>query len=142
MENQSLVPHPVDLVESDLADSRRLLAHCMENAFDLKGVTVNTRMEYMAAATRLLRHNAQAATLLLREAHTCLRDERQRPKPPGSVCRKRRPGETGASGWGNDYRDRYLKEDEAAKILKTTPDAEDGEKNSKSTVAGPNIRFP
>jgi hypothetical protein len=92
----------VDLIEEDLAQSRKLLADAMDGALDHTGTYVNVRLQYMAAATRLLRHNAQAAGLLLREAHTCIADMQRRPKPPPSMRRPRRP-EDGDRDWFIDF---------------------------------------
>jgi hypothetical protein len=131
---QSPVPHPVDLIEEDLAHSRKLLADAMDGALDHTGTYVNVRLQYMAAATRLLRHNAQAAGLLLREAHTCIADMQRRPKPPPSMRRPRRP-EDGDRDWFIDYDEPRT---DADKISKTTSAAATGEKISKTT-SGPGI---
>ena len=67
-------PHPVHVLSEDLNESRKLLATCLAVANDPER-QYNARIDFMAAATRLLRHNAQAATALLREAHACARDD-------------------------------------------------------------------
>ncbi|HEY4112668.1 MAG TPA: hypothetical protein VGM17_01290 [Rhizomicrobium sp.] len=134
--NPSPIPHPTDLIEEDLAQSRKLLADCMEGALDHKGAYVNVRLQYMAAATRLLRHNAHAAGLLLREAHTCIRDMERRPKPPPSMRRQKRPAD-GDREWFIDD-DAELRA-EAEKISKTTSAAGADEKISKTT-SDPAIR--
>jgi hypothetical protein len=131
---KSPVPHPVDLIEEDFAQSRKLLADAMEGALDHTGTYVNVRLQYMAAATRLLRHNAQAAGLLLREAHTCIADMQRRPKPPPSMRRPRRP-EDGDRDWFIDYDEPRA----GAENSKTTSAPASDEKISKTT-SGPAIR--